>query len=661
MISLSNISIQYGGKFLFDDLSFTVTEKDRIGLVGKNGAGKSTLLKILTGEIRAETGIIAMDNNTSIGYLPQEMRLSPTLSVYEETAKAFAKIQQLEQQMFVLTTELADRTDYESAAYSRLVQQLADMQDELQQLGVANRRETIEKVLRGLGFMSRDLDRPLREFSGGWQMRIELAKILLQTPSFILLDEPTNHLDIEAIMWLEEYLATYPGGVILISHDRAFLDRVTTRTVELVSGKLYDYKASYSEFMELREQRIEKQITDSKRQSKEIEHTQMLIEKFRAKKNKAKFAQTLIRKLEKTERIEVDDMENAAISFRFPDAPHSGRIVVRLEQVGKQYGTKQVFAGIDMLIERGEKIAFVGRNGEGKTTLTRIIADKIPYDGFCELGHQVEIGYFEQHQAESLDSKKTVFQIIDDAATGNMRHRVRGLLGAFLFSGEDVEKRVSVLSGGEKSRLALAKMLLEPVNLLILDEPTNHLDMYAKEVLKQALFDFDGTLIVVSHDRDFLRDLTDKVYEFRDGQIFKYEGDVYGFLETRRLSSLDELNLGLRKQQQANANAQQTLSEADEKILRKQQQQAQYALDREIKSLAGKINKCEQRIAELEAEIGRHEDMMNDADFYTQQPNPQSVIENYAALKRQLQEAMDNWELLSIELEEKNEKLSAKD
>lgn len=651
MINLSNISIQYGGKFLFDGITFTITEKDRIGLVGKNGAGKSTLLKILTGEIRPETGNIAMDNNTTIGYLPQEMKLMPTLSVYEETAKAFAKIQQLEQDALQLSYELGERSDYESAAYSRLVQQVADIQEQLQFLGAANRRETIERVLRGLGFMSRDLDRPLQEFSGGWQMRIELAKILLQRPSFILLDEPTNHLDIEAIMWLEDYLASYAGGVMLISHDRAFLDRVCNRTIELVSGKLYDYRASYSEFMAMRELRIEKQISDAKRQSKEIEHTQFLIEKFRAKKNKAKFAQTLIRKLEKTERVEVDDLENAAISFRFPDAPHSGRVVVKLEQVSKYYGEKKVFSEVSMLIERGEKIAFVGRNGEGKTTLTRIIAGKIPYNGSCELGHQVDIGYFEQHQAESLDSKKTVFQIIDDAATGDMRHRVRSLLGAFLFGGEDTEKRVSVLSGGEKSRLALAKMLLEPVNLLILDEPTNHLDMYAKEVLKQALFDFDGTLIIVSHDRDFLRDLTDKVYEFRDGQIFMHQGDVYNFLESRRISSLDELNLGLRKQQQTEA-AKQQLSEADEKLLRKQQQLSVYALDREIKSLAGKVSKCEQRIAELEQEIGRHEDMMNDADFYGKHANPQGVIENYAALKNQLKQTIDNWELLGMELEE---------
>lgn len=652
MITLNNLSIQYGGKFLFDDISFTITDNDRIGLVGKNGAGKSTMLKIIIGDMRPETGNIAMDNHTTLGYLPQDMKLNPTESVYEETAKAFSQLQALEKRADLLVVQLTEHPDHDSAEYLQIVQSLSDTQDLIAQWGGGNKRENVERVLRGLGFVSSDLDRPLSEFSGGWQMRTELAKILLQQPSYILLDEPTNHLDIESIIWLENYLANYGGGVILISHDRAFLDRVTNRTIEITNGKIYDYRASYSAFMELREQRIEKQIADSKRQSKEIEHSQMLIEKFRAKKNKAAFAQTLIRKLDKTERIEIDDKEDATIRFRFPEAPRSGKIAVHIEHLSKSYGTKSILENISLSIERGEKVAFVGKNGEGKTTLTRIITDKTDHQsGKCELGYNISVGYFEQHQAENLSPQKTVLQIIDDAATGDMRLRVRSLLGAFLFSGEDVDKKVSVLSGGEKSRLALARMLLEPVNLLILDEPTNHLDMQAKEILKQALFNYNGTLIVVSHDREFLKDLTDKVYEFGNRNVKMHTGDVYDFLKARQLNSLDELNLGLRRQKEAEMKAATVATATNDNESRKPTQN-QWALDKEIKSLSAKVAKAEQRVIDLDIQIKSCEATMNAPEFYTENSNPNSMLQQYAELKKQVSQATETWEALFMQLEE---------
>lgn len=647
MIIVSNLSVQYGGRFLFDDISFAVTAKDRVGLVGKNGAGKSTLLRILMREMRPEAGNITLDGNATLGYLPQDMRLNPTQTVYEETAKAFAQLQETEKLAADLTEQLAERTDYTSAAYERLINQIADAEERIGLMGGLNKREEVERVLRGLGFVSSDMDRPLSEFSGGWQMRTELAKLLLQRPDFILLDEPTNHLDIESIIWLENFLLSYPGGVMLISHDRAFLDRATNRTIELVSGKLYDYRAPYSQYMELREQRIEKQIADAKRQSKEIEHTQGLIEKFRAKKNKAAFAQTLIRKLEKTERISIDEMEDASIRFRFPEAPRSGRVVVDVQQLSKQYGQNLILNNIELQIERGEKVAFVGKNGEGKTTLTRIITGKTDANGKCEVGYNVSVGYFEQHQAEHLDPNKTVFQTIDDVASGEMRYRVRALLGAFLFSGEDVEKKVMVLSGGEKSRLALAKMLLEPVNLLILDEPTNHLDMQAKEILKQALFDYNGTLIVVSHDRDFLSGLTDCVYEFNNKAVKKYTGDVYDFLAARKINTLDELNLGLQKQQRDADRAQ------SNNVENKQQRGKQntYELDKEIKSVQNKVTKSERKIEDLETKIATCEQELNSPDFYQKQLQPDAFLQKYTDTKKELQTEMEAWELLTLELE----------
>ena len=646
MISITNISIQYGGRFLFDNISFTITNRDRIGLVGKNGAGKSTMLKILMGMIKPENGKVAMDNHTTIGYLPQEIKSDSTKTIYEEAAVAFEEIKHIEEEIERIGEEITHRTDYESDAYMALLEEFGDMQERLHHIGVTNMRETVEKILKGLGFVNGDFDRPMREFSGGWQMRVELAKILLRSPSYILLDEPTNHLDIESIMWLETFLSDYPGGVVLISHDKVFLDRVTNRTVELVSGKLYDYRGvTYSQFVEQRLLRRESQIAAAKRQDKEIEHTKELIAKFRAKKDKAAFAQTLIHKLEKMERIEVDELENDAIKFRFPDAPRSGKIVVSVKNLSKNYGSNKVLNNINFELERGEKIAFIGKNGEGKTTLSKIIAGFEPAtSGTTELGHNVAMGYYEQHQAENLDGNQTVLQIIDDVATGDMRTRVRSLLGAFLFSGDDVDKKVMVLSGGEKSRLALAKMLLMPINLIILDEPTNHLDMQAKNILKQAIQNYNGSVIIVSHDRDFLTGLTDKVYEFRNRQIKPYLGDIQQFLEERKRETLDELNLGLRRSAAINA----ANTQIDDKTRREQLRQ----LEKQIKTQQNKISKSEKTIAELEEKTAQCEAAMANANFYTSNPNPQGFIANYDQLKKQLNSEMDIWAALTMELEE---------
>ena len=648
MITISNLSIQYSGKFLLNDISFTITEKDRLGLVGKNGAGKSTMLKILCRELLPEGGTVAMDNKITLGYLPQELDLKPNDTVYEEAAKAFSNIQALQDKITALEIEIESSTDYDSKQYFKLLQKLSDSQDRIQALGGLQIREKTEKILKGLGFVNGDFDRPLNEFSGGWQMRVELAKILLRQPDYILLDEPTNHLDIESIMWLEAFLLNYSGGVLLISHDKAFLDHVSNRTIEIVNGKIYDYHTSYSKFVELRKERQEKQINAAKRQAKEIEHTQTLINKFRAKKNKAAFAQTLIRKLEKTEKIEVDDLENSSINFRFPDAPRSGKVVLNMENLAKSYGIYEVLKNVNFTLERGEKIAFVGKNGEGKTTLTKIITGKENYDGKLEVGYNVTIGYYEQHQAETLDGNKTVFQTIDDVATGEMRYKVRSLLGAFLFSGDSVEKKVQVLSGGEKSRLALARMLLNPVNLLILDEPTNHLDMQAKNILKNALAAFNGTLIIVSHDREFLKGLTDKVYEFTNKNLKQYFGDVYDFLEAKNMQSLDDLGMNSRK-----AIVKQSAAEAKKERIRKHE--AAKALEKQIRKIANRVSKSEKRIDELEQQIETWNGVMAAPDFYSSHPNPNGLMNDYTQAKKDLETEMENWENYTIELEELRE------
>ncbi len=515
MIFIRDLSVQFGGMDLFSDITFMIQDNDRIGLTGKNGAGKSTLMKIIAGQHQPDAGEVQIPVDYTIGYLPQELNTENTNTVFDETKKAFGHILDLDKRLHEVMTLVSNATDHASKEYHALLDELHDLSHRHSILGADKMESEIEKVLIGLGFERKDFNRKTDQFSGGWRMRIELAKILLKRPNLILLDESTNHLDIESIQWLENFLKQYDGAIMLVSHDRAFLDNVTNRTIEIVKGKIYDYKAPYSKYLELREERNEILLASQKNQQKEIEHTKELIEKFRYKASKAKFAQSLIKQLDRTELIELDDDDNSAIHFRFPPVPRSGVIVIQAEQVSKSYGNKKIFSDISFQVERGERIAFVGRNGEGKTTLTKMLVGEEPYEGKIKIGHNVAIGYYAQHQAEKLDGESTVFDVIDKAATGDMRSKVRNLLGSFLFRGDDIYKKVKVLSGGEKSRLALAHLLLEPTNLLILDEPTNHLDMRSKDILKEALMGYEGTLIVVSHDRDFLQGLTNKVYEFR--------------------------------------------------------------------------------------------------------------------------------------------------
>jgi len=647
MIQLEGLSVQFGGRYLFHEISYVIREKDRIGLVGKNGAGKSTMLKILIDELRPDEGEIRKPNGIEFGYLPQELKVDYKLSVYEETAMAFSEVQNLEKKIKKLELQLEEETDYESPRYLKVIEDYSNAQDRLQYIGGLNMRAEVEKVLKGLGFMNGDFDRPLSEFSGGWQMRIELAKILLRKPHYVLLDEPTNHLDIESIMWLEKFLKDYPGGVLLISHDQQFLDNVTNRTLELVAGKAYDYSVSYSKFLEMREQRREKQVVEKKKQDKYIEHTKMLIEKFRAKKDKAKFAQTLIAKLERLIPIEIDDLETAKVGIRFPAAPRSGLIVAKSEKLVKNYGDLNVLNQVDFEIERGEKIAFVGKNGEGKTTFAKIIAQKLQESaGNLELGHNVTIGYFEQNQAESLDGSVTVFETIDNVATGEMRTKVRSLLGSFLFSGEDADKKVSVLSGGEKGRLALAKLMLEPFNLLILDEPTNHLDMRSKEILKSALNNYEGAMIVVSHDREFLKGLTDKVYEFKNKNLKMHYGDVHDFLRSLKLDSLDDLGM-TKNTNVIKADPNKALSKEERIRQREEKKEAEKA----IKRMNNKIKKSEKLIEEKEAKIAEFETLMADPNFYMNNPKANEILQKYENTKKELDAEMENWENLTVELE----------
>ncbi|MGB4928780.1 MAG: ABC-F family ATP-binding cassette domain-containing protein, partial [Chitinophagales bacterium] len=543
MISVQNLSIHFGGIFLFEDVSFALKENDRVGLVGKNGAGKSTLMKIMSGLQKPDSGQVVLPKDSLIGFLHQDLSKMKGKTVFEETQTAFNEALQLDQRMHEIEHELTVRTDYESDSYHDIINEIQEISHRLEIINVATIEKQIELVLMGLGFMREDFDKPVETFSGGWQMRIELAKILLSKPELVLLDEPTNHLDIESIQWLETYLETYPGAIMIVSHDRTFLDNVTKRTIEIVSQKIYDYPANYSTFVELRKERIDQQRAAQKNQEKYIEHTEKLIDKFRAKANKAKFAQSLIKKLDKIEEIEVDDEETATIHFYFPKPQRSGKTVVTGKKVSKTYDVKLILDEIDFEINRGDKIAFVGKNGEGKSTLSKIIAGLEKYTGEMELGHNVNLGYYAQNQAETLSGDDTVFDTIDKVAAGEMRSHIRTLLGAFLFGGEASFKKVKVLSGGEKSRLAMCKLLLEPYNLLVLDEPTNHLDMRSKDVLKNALNNFEGTVIVVSHDRDFLKGITNRVFEFKDKKIKEHIGDIYDYLEAKKISSLAELEL----------------------------------------------------------------------------------------------------------------------
>ena len=541
MISLDNLTVSYGGWTLFDNISFLINPKDRIGLVGRNGAGKTTLLRIITGEQQPTSGSVTLNGDCTIGYLPQTMRVADTTTLAEETAKAFEEVLRLEAEIEHLTHEIAERTDYESDGYAQLLHRLNDAQDHYHILGGETREADIEKTLLGLGFKRGDFGRPTSEFSGGWRMRIELAKLLLKKPDVLLLDEPTNHLDIESIQWLEDFLIDNGQAVVVISHDRAFVDHITTRTIEVTMGRIYDYKVNYSQYLQLRKERREQQQKAYDEQQKMIAETREFIERFKGTYSKTLQVQSRVKMLEKLEILEVDEEDTSALRLKFPPSPRSGSYPVTIENVSKAYGDHTVFRNANLMIERGDKIAFVGKNGEGKSTLVKCIMKEIEHEGTLTLGHNVMIGYFAQNQASLLDENLTVFQTIDDVAQGDIRNKIKDLLGAFMFGGENSAKKVKVLSGGERTRLAMIKLLLEPVNLLILDEPTNHLDMKTKDILKQALLDFDGTLIVVSHDRDFLDGLVSKVYEFGNQKVTEHLEGIYEFMQRKKMENLREL------------------------------------------------------------------------------------------------------------------------
>jgi len=645
MISVNNISIQFTGHFIFDGVSFTIGKNDRIGLTGLNGTGKSSLLKTINGDIKPDMGSIDMPPDTTIGYLPQILKVQYNRTVFDETFTAFDEITTLQKKIKEQEGQMESFDDYESDAYAHLLNEYNQNLLLFKSKDGHKAAEKLEKVMKGLGFTQTDFTRQVKEMSGGWQMRIELAKILLKQPDYVLLDEPTNHLDIESILWLEEFLAKYRGAVIMVSHDRAFLDNIINRTIEIDLGKVYDYKANYTNYLNLRQQRKEKQQAEFKNQQKYIDHTKTLINKFRAKKNKAKFAQTLITKLDRLEMIEVDQTDVSSLAFKFQDPPRSGQIVVEAKALDKNYGELQVLNNLNFVIERGDKVAFVGKNGEGKTTLSKIIAGKTDCVGECKIGHNVEIGYFEQQQAEALDGDKTVLEVIDDVATGEMRLKVRSLLGAFLFSGDDVDKKVKVLSGGEKSRLAMAKLMLEPYNLLILDEPTNHLDMRSKQVLKNALNVFPGSIIVVSHDRDFLEGLTTRVFEFKNKQIKETIGDIYDFLQSKNIENLNELSANLKKPKSVT-------NPKEDKAARIKSREEKKALEKQSKSLKNKINKTEKNIDSLEKEIKELEQQLADPVFYNDKEKSTEAIKIYENKKAELDKEMQLWEQLQQNLEE---------
>mgnify|MGYP001805941823 FL=1 len=642
MLSVSHLSIHFTGDNLFDDVSFIVNDRDRIGLVGKNGAGKSTLLKIMSGELLPETGEVTSPSGSTIGYLPQEMVPSTERTVIQEALQAFQEVLLLDKKRMALANELAERIDYHSEAYLKLIERLHEAEEKYALLGGPTMQGDTEKVLLGLGFRHSDFARSMSEFSSGWQMRVELAKILLRRPDVLLLDEPTNHLDIEAITWMEEWLESYPGALVLVSHDRAFLDNVTTRTIEIMLGKTYDYKASYSDYVLLREEQREQQLSSYENQQRQIAQIERFVERFRYKSTKARQVQSRIKMLEKMDKIEVEDVDSSTIHFKFPPAPHSGRVMVETQKLGKSYGSLSVLENLEVSILKGEKVAFVGRNGEGKTTLSRIIVGDLDHSGVMTLGHNVSIGYFAQNQAALLDGEKTVFQTLDDVAVGDIRTRTRAILGSFLFGGEAIEKKVKVLSGGEKSRLALAKLLLTPVNLLVLDEPTNHLDMLSKDILKNALLDYSGSLIIVSHDRDFLQGLTTRVFEFKNRGIKEYIGDIYDFLAARKLSSLQQLEMA------ASANKS---GEAEIVSDNKLNWEKKKNLDREKRKITNQIEKCEQEISRLEAEIALCDQKFAQPDKFPETVNSKAFFEQYNALKLSLDEEVLRWEDLHGQLD----------
>ena len=643
MISANNISVYFGGQELFDKVSFMVNKGDRIGLVGKNGAGKSTLLRILSGEQSPNEGSISTPNDSTLGYLRQDLEFEEGRTVQQEAELAFKEIKELEEKINAINLEMSERTDYESEGYMQLITDLNELNDRFGILGGYTIQSEMSQVLLGLGFQLDDFSRQTNEFSGGWRMRLELAKILLIKPDVLLLDEPTNHLDIESIVWLESWLKNYSGAVVLVSHDRVFLDAVTNRTIDLILGKANDYKASYSKYIELRKDRQEKQIQSKKNQDKEVKQTKMLIDKFRYKKSKAAFAQSLIKKLDKMEMIEVEQDETASMHFKFPPAPHSGKVTLKVNEVSKSYDELEVLKGIDLLLKRGEKIAFVGKNGEGKTTLAKIIVDSIPFEGQVEYGHQVKVGYYAQNQSELLDENKTIMQVVEDAADEHSRPRVRDMLGSFLFSGDAAQKKIKVLSGGERARVALCKLLLEPVNLLIMDEPTNHLDMVSKDILKNALINYDGTLIIVSHDRDFLQGLSEKVYEFKDQGIKEYLGDINEFLNAKKVMDFKQFELE-NKQKSSSPKS----KDSDNKISYQERKQ----LDKDIKKTSNKVGNLERSVEALEKELKALDAELSQPDRYKELSSQSGFFESYQEKQQQLAQYMSGWEQNLERLEE---------
>ena len=648
MISIDNLKVEFGVKPLFDNVSFVINDKDRIALVGKNGAGKSTMLKIICGLQKPTSGNVAIPNDTTIGYLPQVMNLQDDTTVREETQKAFADISHMKERVDRLNAELAERTDYESESYMELVQKFTAEHERYMIMGAENYEAEIERTLTGLGFMRSDFDRPTSEFSGGWRMRIELAKILLRRPDVLLLDEPTNHLDIESIQWLERFLQQSAKAVVLVSHDRAFINNVTNRTLEITCGHVTDYKVKYDEYVTLRAERREQQIRAYENQQKEIADIKDFIERFRYKPTKAVQVQSRIKQLEKIVPIEIDEIDNSALHLKFPPCLRSGDYPVICEDVEKKYGDHTVFSGVNLTIKRGEKVAFVGKNGEGKSTLVKCIMDEIPFTGNLKVGHNVQIGYFAQNQAQMLDGELTVFETIDNVARGEVRLKINDILGAFMFGGEASDKKVKVLSGGERSRLAMIRLLLEPVNLLILDEPTNHLDMPSKDVLKEAIKAFDGTAIVVSHDREFLDGLVTKVYEFGGGKVTEHLGGIYDYLRAHNATSIDE-HLGTLAQQTSQPNStDKTALAADDAA---SSSKASYA---ERKELQKKIRRAERAVSESEDKISKMETRLKELDTLLCDPDHASdmtLINEYTETKNALDKEEEKWAELSEELE----------
>jgi ATP-binding cassette subfamily F protein 3 len=640
MVSIQDLSVSFGSFDLLTNISFLINDQDRIGLAGKNGSGKSTLLQVIAGIQGPTSGQVDMSKEVTIGYLPQQMKVDDSTTVMNEVISAFSHITGMAEEIERCGAEIVHRNDYESADYLKLCDHLTVIEERYRMLGGSNYIGEAEKTLTGLGFERSDFDRPTRELSGGWRMRIELAKILLKKPSLFLLDEPTNHLDIESIQWLESFLASYPGAVVLVSHDRAFLDNVTTRTIEISLGKIYDYKVSWSEFVELRKERREQQIAAFRNQQKMIEDTEKFIERFRYKATKAVQVQSKIKQLNKVERLEVDEEDNSAMNLRFPPSPRSGTTVVEAENLSKSYGMLTVLKNVDFKIHRGEKVAFVGRNGEGKTTFSRIIIGETDHTGSLKIGHNVKTGYFAQNQDELLNENKTVFQTIDDVAKGEIRTKIRDMLGAFLFRGEDIDKKVRVLSGGERSRLSLVRLLLEPHNLLVLDEPTNHLDMLSKDILKQALIKYDGTLIVVSHDRDFLNGIAGKIYEFRHNQIKEHTGGIYDFLRKKKIDNLREIERKDAREKEAGV---QINSTNKQKYLDKKE------YDRNLRKLKRRLEDSEKEIERLETDLSEIDRQLSVHDNSTS--DAQDLYIKYQKTRELHNSEMDRWAQYTHDIE----------